>query len=62
MSLSHRGIGRADYVASIEDHYQMETTRPWSDVVDEVRRAVQRQIDASGSFIVQGHTGAFVCE
>lgn len=52
----------ADYVASVEDHYQLETTRTWSEVVNEVRRSVQRQIDASGSFVVQGHSGAFVCE
>jgi hypothetical protein len=52
----------ADHVASVEDRYQLETTRPWSEVVNEVRRSVQRQIDESGSFVVQGHSGAFVCE
>jgi SAM-dependent methyltransferase len=51
----------ADYVASVEDHYQADTTRPWSEVVDDVRRSVQRQIDADGAFVVQGHSGAFVC-
>jgi SAM-dependent methyltransferase len=51
----------ADYVASVEDHYQPETTRPWSEVVFEVRSSVQREIDASGSFVVQGHSGAFIC-
>lgn len=51
----------ADYAASVEDHYQAETTRPWSKVVDDVRRSVQRQIDATGSFVVQGHSGAFIC-
>jgi len=51
----------ADYVASVADHYQPETTRPWSEVVYEVRGLVQREIDASGSFVIQGHSGAFVC-
>lgn len=50
----------AEYVASVEDHYQPETTRPWWEVVDEVRGSVQRVIDASGSFVVEGHSGAFV--
>lgn len=52
----------ADYVASTADHYQSETARPWSDVVEDVRRAVQREIDTSGSFVVRGECGAFVCE
>lgn len=52
----------ADYVASVEDHYQSETARAWSEVVAKVRESVQRQIDATGSFIVQGRSGAFICE
>lgn len=52
----------ADYVASTQDHYQPQTTRPWAEVVEEVRRSVQRTIDQSGSFVVRGRTGAFVCE
>ena len=51
----------ADYVASIEDHYQPETARPWVEVVDEVRTSVQDELDTRGSFVVQGHSGAFVC-
>lgn len=51
----------ADYVASIEDHYQPETARPWAEVVNEVRTSVQQEIDTRGSFVVQGHSGAFVC-
>ena len=51
----------ADYVASVADLYQDETTRPWSDVVDEVRAEVQRLIDTDGEFVVQGASGAFVC-
>ena len=51
----------SEYVASVEDHYQAETARPWSEVVDDVRRSVQRHIDANGSFVVQGNSGAFVC-
>ena len=51
----------ADYVASTADHYADETSRPWSDVVDEVRTAVQHEIDTTGSFTVTGDTGAFIC-
>ena len=51
----------ADYVASTADHYQPQTTRPWAEVVDEVRDSVQRVIDRSGVFVVRGVTGAFVC-
>jgi SAM-dependent methyltransferase len=52
----------ADYVASTEDHYQPETARPWSEVVDDVRQSVRRTIHDSGSFVVRGRTGAFICE
>lgn len=51
----------ADYVASVQDHYQPETTRAWSEVVEFVRVAAQRQIDETGTFVVRGETGAFVC-
>ncbi len=51
----------AYYVASTEDHYQPQTTRPWAEVVEEVRGSVQRIIDQSGAFVVRGATGAFVC-
>ncbi len=51
----------ADYVASVADHYQPETDRPWAEVVADVRRSVQATIDADGSFLVGGDTGAFVC-
>lgn len=52
----------ADYVASIEDHYQPETTRPWPEITEAVRQAVQREIERSGRFVVRGQTGAFICE
>ncbi|HEY3833037.1 MAG TPA: class I SAM-dependent methyltransferase [Acidimicrobiia bacterium] len=51
----------ADYVARVGDHYQHEVDRPWTDVVRDVRAAVQRVIDADGSFTIKGETGAFVC-
>jgi len=51
----------AEYVASVADHYQDGTDRPWREVVDEVRTAVQREIDTHGEFVVQGSSGAFVC-
>lgn len=58
--LTDAGVA-ADYVASVADHYEHETARPWSEVVDEVRAAVQRDIDTRGEFVVQGSSGAFVC-
>lgn len=51
----------ADYVASVSDHYQSQTSRPWSEVVADVRAAVQREIDAHRVFVVRGESGAFVC-
>jgi len=51
----------ADYVASVADHYQDETDRPWSEVVDDVRTDVQREIAEHGEFVVRGESGAFVC-
>lgn len=51
----------ADYVASVADHYEHEIARPWSEVVEDVRRAVQKVIDAEGAFVVFGESGAFVC-
>lgn len=51
----------ADYVASVADHYERETSRPWHDVVEDVRTAVQQEIDANGAFVVSGETGAFIC-
>ena len=51
----------ADYVASVGDHYQAETARPWHQIVEAVRRAVQREIDTTGEFVVRGHSGAFIC-
>ena len=58
--LTDAGIA-ADYVASVADHYQAQTDRPWSEVVDDVRAEVQRTIDTDGEFVVQGSSGAFVC-
>lgn len=51
----------ADYVASVADHYGTETSRPWTEVVDEVREAVQADIDRTGAFVVTGDSGAFLC-
>jgi ubiquinone/menaquinone biosynthesis C-methylase UbiE len=51
----------ADYVASVEDHYQPQTTRRWAEVVESVRTDVQRRIEEVGAFVVDGETGAFVC-
>lgn len=58
--LTDAGVA-ADYVASVGDHYQPETSRPWDDVVEDVRAAVQRRIDETGAFVVSGDTGAFLC-
>jgi SAM-dependent methyltransferase len=51
----------ADYVASVADHYQHETDQPWDEVVAHVRRAVEREIDSKGAFVVASDVGAFVC-
>jgi len=51
----------ADYVASIGDAHQAQTPRPWQEVVEDVRTAVQDQIDAHGQFVIRGEVGAFVC-
>lgn len=51
----------ADYVASVADHYQAETTRPWHEVVEHVRSAVEHEINSGGAFIVRGESGALIC-
>jgi SAM-dependent methyltransferase len=51
----------ADYLASLASHYQAETTRPWDDVVEALRRDVQAVIDRAGSFITAGDLAAFLC-
>jgi SAM-dependent methyltransferase len=51
----------ADYVASWADFYQDQVTRPWADVVAEVRQQVQAVIDREGTFTVSGDLAAFVC-
>ncbi len=51
----------ADYVASLGTHYQDETTRPWPDVVADVRGQVQAVIDEQGAFITSGDLAAFLC-
>lgn len=52
----------AEYVASVADHYQQETTRSWPEIVEDVRRSVQQEIDVAGAFVVHGDVGAFICE
>lgn len=51
----------ADYVASVGDHYQTQTSRPWHQIVDDVRAFVRREIDEHGRFVVHGESGAFIC-
>jgi hypothetical protein len=51
----------ADYVASLSDHYQDETPRPWDDVADDVRRQVQAVIEDEGAFTISGDLTAFIC-
>ena len=60
VTLTHAAIA-ADYVASVADHYEHETSRPWQEVVEAVRSAVQREIDTNGAFVVRAETGAFIC-
>jgi SAM-dependent methyltransferase len=51
----------ADYVASLADLHQDETTRPWADVVTDVRQQVQVVIDDEGAFVTFGDLAAFIC-
>jgi SAM-dependent methyltransferase len=51
----------ADYVASLADSYASQAPRPWPDIVEGVRRAVQQVIDAEGVFRISGDPAAFVC-
>jgi SAM-dependent methyltransferase len=51
----------AGYVASLADHHQDETARPWNDVAEDVRRQVQAVIDDEGAFITSGDLAAFIC-
>lgn len=60
VELTDAGI-LAGYVASIADAYENEISRPWSDVVDDVRSAAQAVIERDGVFVVEGDPGAFVC-
>jgi hypothetical protein len=48
-------------VASVSDHYQDQVTRPWADVVEDVRGAVQEVIARDGAFVTTGTLAAFVC-
>ena len=50
-----------DYVASIADHYQHQTDRPWGEVVDHVHDRVLELIRNHGTFDISGVTGAFIC-
>ena len=51
----------ADYVASMAASYAGQAPRPWRDIVEGVRRAVQEVIDAEGVFRISGDPAAFVC-
>jgi SAM-dependent methyltransferase len=52
----------AGYVASLGTHHDDETTRPWADVVADVRRQVQAVIDEQGAFVTYGDLVAFRCQ
>jgi SAM-dependent methyltransferase len=52
----------AGYVASWASFYQDQTTRPWAEVVSDVRGEVQAVIDRDGAFIAFGDLAAFVCQ
>ena len=51
----------ADYVASWASFYQDQVSRPWPEVVEDVRRHVQAVIDRDGAFVTSGDLAAFVC-
>jgi SAM-dependent methyltransferase len=52
----------ADYIASLASHYQDETTRPWDEIVEDVRQHVQAAIDDQGAFTTSGDLAAFICQ
>ncbi|MDX6333336.1 MAG: hypothetical protein QOG05_676, partial [Streptosporangiaceae bacterium] len=43
-------------------HHQDETTRPWNDIVEDVRQHVQAAIDGQGAFTTSGDLAAFICQ
>jgi SAM-dependent methyltransferase len=51
----------AGYVASLADHHQGESARPWNDVAEDVRQQVQAVIDDHGAFSTAGDLAAFIC-
>jgi len=51
----------ADYIASLASHYQDETSRPWDEIVEDVRQHVQAAIDDQGAFTTSGDLAAFIC-
>jgi hypothetical protein len=57
----HDAAVAADDVSSMGDHYQDEITRPWHDVVQDVRQWVQAVINDKGAFTTSGDLAAFVC-
>lgn len=59
-SVRDAGVAAA-YVESVADHYEAEVDRPWTDVVDAVRREVGAVISSDGAFDVAGDPGAFIC-
>jgi SAM-dependent methyltransferase len=52
----------ADYIASLASHHQDGTTRPWGDIVEDVRHHVQAAIDGQGAFTTSGDLAAFICQ
>ena len=50
-----------DYVASWASFYQDQVSRPWPEVVGEVRGHVQAVIDRDGAYLTSGDLAAFVC-
>jgi len=51
----------AGYLASLASHHQGDSSRPWDEVVEDVRRQVQAVIDDKGAFITTGDLAAFIC-
>jgi SAM-dependent methyltransferase len=51
----------AGYVASLADHHQVGTARPWREVAEDVHGQVQAVIHAEGAFVTSGDLAAFIC-
>ena len=51
----------AGYVASMDDIYADQVSRPWPEIVEDVRAAAARTIESDGEIRLTNAVGVFVC-